>query len=112
MRSDVPAVLAAADAFVLASRREGNPLSVMEAMAAGKPVLATAVGCVPELVPEGAGRLVPPGEPSSLEAAMYEIACDLGLARAMGGVAARFARERFDDTDMARAYERLYGAVS
>ncbi len=111
VRSDVPAVLAAADAFVLASRREGNPLSVMEAMAAGKPVLATAVGCIPELVPEGAGRLVRPGEPGSLEAAMFEIAGDLGLARMMGGVAARFARERFDDADMARAYERLYNAV-
>lgn len=111
VRSDVPAVLAAADAFVLASRREGNPLSVMEAMAAGKPVLATAVGCIPELVPEDAGRLVAPGETGALEAVMYEIAGDLRLARALGGVAARVARERFDDTTMARAYERLYEAV-
>jgi glycosyltransferase involved in cell wall biosynthesis len=60
LRRDVPRLLAAADVFVLASRFEGNPLSVMEAMAAGKPVVATDVGCVPELVTEETGRLVTP----------------------------------------------------
>jgi glycosyltransferase involved in cell wall biosynthesis len=108
VRSDVPSVLAAADAFVLASSWEGNPLSVMEAMAAGKPVVAAAVGCLPELVARGAGRLVPPGDEPALEAAMHELASDAALARRMGAAAARVAVERFDHAVMARAYERLY----
>jgi len=108
VRSDIPRMLAAADAFVLPSKYEGNPLSVMEAMAAGKPVIATAVGCVPELVPEGCGRLVPPEDQAALESAMHELAHHLPLARRMGVEAAQRARERFDDAVMARAYERLY----
>lgn len=108
VRSDVPRVLAAADVFVLASTYEGHPLSVMEAMAAGKPVVATAVGCVPELVSESTGRLVAAGDELALEASMYELAHDLPLARAKGAAAAHLAKERFDESVMARAYERLY----
>ncbi len=108
VRTDVPRLLAASDAFVLASRFEGNPLAVMEAMAAGRPVLATAVGCVPELVTEGTGLLVPPDDVPALEAAMLEIAEDLPLAHARGRAAARVARDRFDASTMAAAYERLY----
>jgi len=107
VRSDVPRVLAAADAFVLASRYEGNPLCVMEAMAAGKAIVATAVGCVPELVVDGAGRLVPPEDVSALEAALFELASDAGKAQAMGMAAGR-AAARFDDVLMARAYEQVY----
>src|SRR6266568_84984 len=95
-RDDIPHVLAAADVFVLGSLWEGHPLSVMEAMAAGKPVVATAVGCVPELVSDRTGRLVVPGDTSILEAAMFDLANDLPLARAKGAAAARTARERFD----------------
>jgi len=112
VRSDVPRVLAAADAFILTSHFEGNPMSVMEAMAAGKPVLATAVGCIPELVTGGTGRLVPPGEEAALEAEMVGLAANPSAARAMGAVAARHARERFDDTVSSRAYERLYIEVA
>jgi glycosyltransferase involved in cell wall biosynthesis len=107
-RPDVPRLLHAADVFVLASRWEGNPLSVMEAMAAGRPVVATAVGCVPELVVNGAGQLVAPGDIAGLERAMFELASDLPLARAQGAAAAAVARDRFDSALMARAYERLY----
>jgi glycosyltransferase involved in cell wall biosynthesis len=108
VRSDVARLLAAADVFVLASRAEGNPLSIMEAMASGKPVVATAVGCVPELVPAGAGRLAPSGDEGALEAAMFEFASDPALARAAGAAASRHARERFDAAHMAKAYEQLY----
>lgn len=107
-RGDVAEVLAAADVFALASRWEGNPLTVMEAMAAGRPVVATAVGCLPELVPPAAGRLVPAGDAAALEAALWELASDPALAAARGAAAARTARERFDAAAMARAYERLY----
>lgn len=74
MRDDVPDVLAAADALVLASRWEGLPNVVMEAMAASRPVVATRVGGVPELVEDGVtGHLVPPGDPSALAAAMLRV---------------------------------------
>ena len=112
VRPDVPRLLAAADVFVLASSTEGNPLSVMEAMAAGRPVVATAVGCIPELVTEGTGCLVPPGDVAALEAALHALVTDAGLARTMGEAAARSARERFDDAQMAQAYEQLYREVT
>jgi glycosyltransferase involved in cell wall biosynthesis len=112
VRTDVPALLAAADVFVLSSRYEGNPLVVMEAMAAGRPVVATSVGCVPELVPPEAGRLVPAGDGAALYRALIALAGDRELARRMGAAGARIARERFDEAVMAAAYARLYASVA
>jgi glycosyltransferase involved in cell wall biosynthesis len=111
-RDDVARLLAAADVFALTSSWEGQPLSVMEAMAAGKPVVATAVGCVPELVPEGTGRLVAPGDGAALERALLELVTDLETARAMGARAERTARERYDAAAMVAAYETLYREVA
>ena len=112
VRSDVVDVLAAGDVFALASRWEGNPLSVMEAMAAGRPIVATAVGCLPELVSARAGRLVPSGDAAALEDALVRVLSDPGLARAMGAAAAEVARARFDSAVMARAYEELYAQLA
>jgi glycosyltransferase involved in cell wall biosynthesis len=108
VRGDVARLLAAADAFVLASAYEGNPLTVMEAMAAGRPVIATAVGCVPELVVEGTGRVVPPGDAGALAEALHEVVARPDLARARGAAAARVARARFDVSSTVRAYEAIY----
>lgn len=108
VRDDVPAVLAAADAFVLASDFEGNPLSVMEALAAGKPVIATAVGGVPELVThERNGLLVAQGDGASLTAAMLGLATSPALAQRLGAAAAASAVE-FGVDAMVRAYAGLY----
>jgi glycosyltransferase involved in cell wall biosynthesis len=108
-REDVPELLGACDVFVLASLWEGNPLSVMEAMAAGLPVVATSAGGVPELVDSGThGIIVPPGELPGLARAMVHMANDLSLRQSMGAAAAAYARNKFDDRQMVEAYESLY----
>ena len=111
VRRDVPALLSAADAFVLASTWEGNPLVVMEAMSAGRAVIAAAVGCVPELLDARAGRLVPPGDASALAEALAAIAGDRALCRQLGAAAAAVAQQRFDVSVMAAAYARLFASV-
>lgn len=75
--TDVAGVLSAADIFALASKWEGNPMAVMEAMAAGLPVVATATGGVPELIEQGInGLLVQPGDNGSLATALATLARD------------------------------------
>lgn len=108
-RSDVPEVLGASDVFVLSSLYEGHPLSVMEAMAAGRPVVATAVGGVPEIVRPGeTGLLVPPGDVEALAAAMARLARDREERERLGRQGAQVAAKCFDVSTMAQAYDRLY----
>lgn len=74
LRRDIPQLLQVADGFVLSSAWEGLPNTVMEAMAAAKPVVATSVGGVPELVQEGkTGYIVPPRNPKALALAMEKM---------------------------------------
>ena len=107
-RADVPEILNAADVFVLSSDYEGNPLSVMEAMAAGKPMVCTAVGGVPELVEDGCGLLVPPRDAQALSEAMSQLLDNPSARKSMGEKSARRAVERFDLRAMTEAYEDLY----
>lgn len=108
-RDDIPELLAACDVFALASLWEGNPLSVMEAMAAGLPSVVTAVGGVPELVThQKHGLLVPPGDAPAFSAALMRLATDPAMRRAMGMAAAKRAQSEFDDRTMVEAYESLY----
>jgi glycosyltransferase involved in cell wall biosynthesis len=96
VRADVPELLAASDVFVLASGWEGHPLSVMEAMAAGLPVVATAVGGVPELVADRVtGILVPPGDVRALATALATLAADPQRRRELAE-AGRAAAAHFD----------------
>lgn len=108
-RSNVPALLAAADVFALTSRWEGSPLAVMEAMAAGLPVVATSVGGVPELVHHGdTGLLVPPGASVALATALSRLLADGERRERMGEAAQRHARQHFDSRVMVARYEALY----
>jgi len=93
-RDDVPALLATFDAYVLPSRTEGLPMALLEAMAAGLPVVATAVGGVPEVIVDGEnGLLTGPEDPGALADAVVRLAGDDDLMRRLGA-AARAAYER------------------
>jgi len=104
---DVPGFLARLQVFVLASVSEGLPLTVLEAMASGLPVVATAVGGVPDLVRADTGWLCPPSDPTRLAEAMLT-ASAAEERPAMGARARQHARARFSTTRMAREYERLF----
>jgi glycosyltransferase involved in cell wall biosynthesis len=109
-REDPIRVLVAADVFCLSSRFEGLPISMLEAMAAGLPVVATGVGGVPAVVRDGSeGRLVPPGDPAALAAAVTELS-DAGLRARHAAAAAERVRAFGIDRAVSRQqelYERL-----
>ena len=108
-RSDVPSLLAAADVFVLSSRSEGAPFSILEAMAAGLPVVASDVGGVGELVVDGeTGLLVPPADPVGLAEALRRVLLDAALRRRFGAAGRARAAERFDLRALRRAHLELY----
>jgi glycosyltransferase involved in cell wall biosynthesis len=107
-RDDAVRVLAACDVFTMASDNEGLPVALMEALALGLPVAATAVGGIPEAVTDGVeGLLVPPKDPAALADAIATITGD-GARRAAMAAAARRAGERFDIRHAARRIEQLY----
>lgn len=109
LRTDIPEVLGAMDVFVLSSDYEGNPLSVIEAMAAGLPIVSTAAGGVPDLFESGKeGFLVQPGDVQGLSNAMASLLGNPEARQSLGMAAARRARENFDVSTMVQAYERVY----
>lgn len=95
-RGDIPTVLGALDLFVLSSVSEGFPFVVLEAMAMERPVVATAVNGVPELVEHGVtGLVVPPADEAALARAALDILRSPARARAMGRAARARVAERF-----------------
>ncbi len=108
-RSDIPEFLAALDVAVLCSSHEASPLSVMEYMEAAKPVVATAVGGVPDLVDDGiAGLLVKPGDSNALAMAIAELLNDPKRAAAMGEAGRERRRREFSLEATTRRFESLY----
>ena len=105
---DIGKVLAAADVLALPSRTEGLPMAALEAMAAGVPVVASAVGSLPEVLGDGAGILVPAGDVDALRRALERLAAP-ELRAAMARAARSRVEARYGAAAMARSYrERLY----
>ena len=106
---DVADFVEALDVGVLSSRFEGMPLALLELLAAGKPVVATAVGGVPDLVEDGVhGLLVPPGDPPALADALVTLLRDPERRAAMGAAGRERQRSAFDFSAMVRRLEQRY----
>ncbi|MGW0770917.1 glycosyltransferase [Streptomyces sp. NPDC002676] len=106
-RTDVPRFLARADAFVLPSLFEGASNAIMEAMAAGRPVVATTVGGTPELL-DGRGVLVPPADPAALAEGLRQVLRDPETAASLGKKAREWAMVNLTAEVMVDRYLALY----
>lgn len=112
-RGDVKRLLPGADLFLLTSISEGIPLTLIEAMAAGLPVVSTDVGGVAEVVTDGvSGLLAPAGNVVALADGIRRLAADPALRRQFSLAGQSRARERFDETAMCRQYQQLYAELS
>lgn len=112
LRTDVPRLLAAADIAVLSSISEGIPLTLIEAMAAGLPVVSTRVGGVPEVVDDGqTGLLSPAGDDDSLAQNVLRVANSSELHTQMGRQGRDRAEAMFSEHRMHAAYLRLYSEM-
>lgn len=107
-RGDIPALLAAMDVFVLTSRMEANPVSILEAMAVGLPVVAPRVGSIPETVCEGqTGFLTEVGDADQVAQCCVELAAQADRAREMGTKARRTVVDHWSLEHMITGYEGL-----
>jgi glycosyltransferase involved in cell wall biosynthesis len=113
LRSDIPSLLASADVFVLPSLSEGLPLSLLEAMLAGCPIVASDVGAISSVLAGGdAGVLVEPGAAPALAAALDRVLRDPAAAREMGMRAARRAAREYQLSAMVARYAAAYRKVA
>ncbi len=111
-RSDVGDLLAACDLFTHPSRSEGLGVAVLEAMCAGRAVVASAVGGLRDLIEDGrCGVLVPPGDSEALAAAIGELLADPARRERLASAACERVGERHSPGPMIQAYERLYRSL-
>jgi glycosyltransferase involved in cell wall biosynthesis len=111
-RDDARRYLGALDIFVLPSRFEGFPLSIVEAMLAGTAVVASDIGSIAEaVVPGETGLLVPPDDPEGLAAAIRELLDDPARRRTLSEAARSRARRHFTSSVMAARYQELYEEI-
>jgi glycosyltransferase involved in cell wall biosynthesis len=111
-RKDVPRLLAAVDVLAMPSRWEGLPIALLEAMAMSRPIVATRVSGIPDVIrDEENGLLVPPADPAKLAEALRRVLTESALREKLGRNALATLRQRYDVTRTARAYESLYRAA-
>ncbi len=112
-RDDIPDLLAALDIFVLPSHSEGVSLALLEAMAAGLPVIATRVGGLPEVVTDGDnGLLIPAKDPEALSQALERLLADPALAKKLGENARRDVENNYSLDRLGREINEIYGELS
>jgi glycosyltransferase involved in cell wall biosynthesis len=107
-RSDVPELLGLADTLVLSSKMEANPVSILEGLACGKPVVAPRVGSIPETVHHGEnGFLVDPNDPEQLADGIEKLLTDPALARRMGKIGRNSVVADWSLERMVNGYQNL-----
>jgi glycosyltransferase involved in cell wall biosynthesis len=112
-RRDMPAVYAALDVLALTSLNEGTPVSAIEALAAGVPVVGTAVGGMADVVQDGeTGLLAPSGDVQALAGAILGLLGNRGRARALGAAGQRDVRARYSRERMVADMTALYRSLA
>jgi glycosyltransferase involved in cell wall biosynthesis len=110
--SDMPGIYAAMDIFVLPSLNEGLPMTILEAMAASRPVIATRVGAIPKVIKDGdTGLLVDPGDVDVLRNALSRLLTDSDLGRRLGSAGHEWVSRNYTSEAMALKYRQMYDEV-
>jgi len=112
VRNDVPHLLGAADVYVNSSHWEGLPVTVLEAMASGLPLVATTVGDTPNVVVPGTGLLVPPFQPQALADALCQLLGSAELRQQLGQAALAHIKNNYNRTAWRRNLLELYAKVT
>jgi glycosyltransferase involved in cell wall biosynthesis len=111
-QTDMPAVYRDIDIFVLPSLNEGLPMTLLEGMAASKPIIATRVGAVPTVITDGeTGLLIEPADETGLTTALSRLLADSDLRRRLGQKARAHVEQRYTAAAMSRNYLALYRDV-
>jgi len=111
-REDVPELMKLADVVAIPSLAEGFPITLAEAMAHARPIVASAVGGIADAVKDNeTGLLVRPGDPEALAEALVKVLCDSALAARLGANARRFAVAKLSVEAMVRRTGQLYREV-
>ena len=112
VRAEAAPYYAAFDALILPSANEGTPVSAIEALAGGRPVVATDVGGVPDVVRDGVdGFLVAPGDVDAMADRLARLAADADLRRRMGEAGSASVRERYSVERLLDDVDRLYRSL-
>lgn len=108
IQRDMPSLLPELDLVTLSSRAEGLPMALLEAMAAGRCIVATAVGAIPELLSDQAGVTVPPGDHDTMAGAVLRLLNDAGMRAQVGTRARERVAARYGMDTMVSAFEAMY----
>lgn len=110
--NDVPSILQKTDIFVLPSYVEAFPISILEAMSGGVPVIATKVGDIPEIIKDGeTGLLVEPKDSTSLKNALLKLIDDDYLYRSISKKARLLVEKKFSEEDVFNRYEEIFNSL-
>jgi len=111
-RTDIPEMLAIMDIFVMSSIKEGLPIALLEAMASEKPIVATKIAGIPDVIKDGVeGLLIPPGNPGILAEKITYLLKNPGQANKLAAVAKKNVCDNYDVKIMISNYQTLYAKI-